>query len=68
MSDQRLTLAESLLDAHAVADLLGVEADTVYGWARSGELPSLRLGRRCLRWTRPLLEEWLAERLDKGRS
>jgi predicted DNA-binding transcriptional regulator AlpA len=57
MSDPRLTLAEPLLDAHAVALLLGVEGDTVYAWARSGELPCLRLGPRCLRWTRPLSEE-----------
>ena len=68
MTDRRLlTLDEPLLDAHAVAALLGVEPDTVYGWARSGELPCLRLGPRCLRWTRPLLEEWLAGRLDQGR-
>ena len=63
-----LTLAEPLLDARDVAALFGVEADTVYNWARSGELSCLRLGPRCLRWTRPLLEEWLAERLDEGGS
>ena len=51
----------------AVAALLGVEPDTVYAWARAGELPCLRLGPRCLRWTRPLLEEWLAGRRDNGR-
>lgn len=68
MTDRRpLTLDEPLLDAQAVGALLGVEQDTVYAWARSGELPCLRLGPRCIRWTRPLLEEWLASRLDEGR-
>lgn len=64
MTDPRLTLAEPLLDANAVARLLGVEPDTVYSWARSGALPCLRLGPRAIRWTRPLLEEWLQTRLD----
>jgi excisionase family DNA binding protein len=65
--DRLLSLDEPLLDAQAVAGLLGVEADTVYAWARSGNLPYLRLGARCLRWTRPLLEEWLTGRLEGGR-
>ena len=63
-----VTLAKALLDTHAGAALLRVEPDTVYSWARSGEFPCLRLGPRCLRGTRPLLEEWLAERLDNGRQ
>lgn len=68
MTDRRpLTLDEPLLDADAAAALLGVKPDTVYSWARTGELPCLRLGPRCLRWTRPLPEEWLAGRLDDRR-
>jgi excisionase family DNA binding protein len=66
LTDPRLTLAEPLLDAEAVAALLGVEVPTVYAWVRSGDLPCLRLGPRAIRWTRPLLEEWLAARLDNG--
>jgi excisionase family DNA binding protein len=35
-----------ILSATEVAALLGVSMTTVYQWARSGELPAIRLGRR----------------------
>lgn len=74
MTDRRpLTLDEPLLDASAVGVLLGVEPDTVLAWANPRKtpapdtMPCLRLSKRCVRWTRPMLEEWLASRLDNGR-
>jgi excisionase family DNA binding protein len=62
-----LSLAEQLLDVEAAAKLLNVKPSTVYEWVRSGAMPCLRLGPRAIRFTRPMLEAWLADRLDPGR-
>jgi excisionase family DNA binding protein len=64
----RVSLSEALLTADDVAELLGVKASTVYEWVRAASLPCLRLGPRAIRFTRPLLEEWLAGRVDRGRA
>ncbi len=66
-ADKRVSLREALLTVEDAAALLGVKPSTVYEWVRAGSLPCLRLGPRAIRFTRPLLEEWLAGRLDGGR-
>ena len=66
-ADKRVSLHEALLTAEDAAALLGVKPSTIYEWTRSGSLPCLRLGPRAIRFTRPLLEDWLAGRLDQGR-
>ena len=53
---------DELLDAVAVAALLGVSRDTVLRWAREGELPCIRLPGRLVRWRRPMLRSWLDSR------
>jgi excisionase family DNA binding protein len=52
-------LAEPLLDSVAAAALLNVRVSWVRDAARLGKLPCLRVGRH-LRFTRMMLEEWLA--------
>ena len=59
--------AGALLDAKQVGELIGVPASTIYQWTREGRMPVLRLGPRCLRWTRKMVEEWVAEHVDRGR-
>jgi excisionase family DNA binding protein len=59
--------AEDLLDAKAAGKILGVEPRTVTAWAREGRMPCLRLGPKTIRWTRAMLEEWAASKLDPGR-
>jgi len=66
-ADKRVSLHEALLTVEDAAGLLGVKPSTVYAWVRAGALPCFKLGPRAIRFTRPLLEEWLAERLDGGR-
>ncbi len=66
-ADKRVSLHEALLTVEDAAGLLGVKTSTVYEWTLAGSLPCLRLGPRAIRFTRPLLEEWLADRLDGGR-
>jgi excisionase family DNA binding protein len=50
-----------LLRVHEVAALLRVRKSTVYTWAETGVLPCYRVG-RLLRFSRPEIEEWLADR------
>ncbi len=52
-------LSEPLLDCVAAAELLNVRVSWVRDATRLGQLPCLRVGRH-LRFTRAMLEEWLA--------
>ena len=61
-----VSLDEPLLDCEAAAALLNVRVSWVRDAARLGHLPCLCVGRH-LRFTRVMLEDWLAEQVD-GRS
>jgi excisionase family DNA binding protein len=61
-----VSLDEPLLDCVAAAALLNVRVSWVRDAARLGHLPCLRVGRH-LRFTRVMLEDWLAEQVA-GRS
>jgi len=50
--------SQPTLSVDDVAEILGLDRKTVYASVRSGELPSLRVGRRILVPTR-----WLAARI-----
>jgi excisionase family DNA binding protein len=54
-----VSLDEPLLDCQAAAALLNVRVSWVRDAARLGHLPCLRVGRH-LRFTRVMLEDWLA--------
>ena len=51
-----------LLTPAQAAQLLAVKPSWIYEAVRSGALPCLRIGRH-IRFTRPMLEEWLQERV-----
>jgi excisionase family DNA binding protein len=57
-----------LLNAREVGELLGIPRSTVYELVRRTHdpLPVLRIGRH-LRWTRALVEAWLARQLEASR-
>jgi excisionase family DNA binding protein len=57
-----------LLTARAVAELLGVSAETVLRWTRRGELPAVRLPGGAIRYDPDALDLWLAERATRGRE
>lgn len=61
-----VSLAEPLLDCGAAAELLNVRVSWVRDAARLGQLPCLRVGRH-LRFTRAMLEGWLAGQLHGPR-
>jgi excisionase family DNA binding protein len=56
---EMVSLSEPLLDCVAAAGLLNVRVSWVRDAARLGHLPCLRVGRH-LRFTRAMLEDWLA--------
>ena len=58
--DAEISLADPLLRPEDVARLLSVKPSWVYEKVRAGELPCLHVGRH-LRFTRPMIEHWLAE-------
>ena len=59
-----VSLDEPLLDCEAAAVLLNVRVSWVRDAARRGHLPCLRVGRH-LRFTRAMLEGWLAEQVER---
>lgn len=59
-----VSLSEPLLDCAAAAALLNVRVSWVRDAARLGQLPCLRVGRH-LRFTRAMLEDWLAEQAGR---
>jgi excisionase family DNA binding protein len=55
------TLAEGpLLRPDEAAHLLSVKTSWVYEAVRTGRVPCVRVGRH-IRFTRPMLDDWLAE-------
>ena len=50
----------ALLTAKEVAEMLKVSKARVWGLARTGELPSIRLGQRQVRFSEETLREWIA--------
>lgn len=58
-----VALDEPLLDCQAAAVLLNVRVSWVRDAARLGRLPCLRVGRH-LRFTRVMLEDWLAAQVE----
>jgi excisionase family DNA binding protein len=62
-----VSLAVPLLDCEGAAALLNVRTSWVRDAARLGHLPCLRVGRH-LRFTRVMLEDWLAERFTSPPS
>jgi excisionase family DNA binding protein len=56
-----VTLADGpLLRPDEAAHLLSVKTSWIYEAVRSGRMPYIRIG-RYVRFTRSMLEEWLAE-------
>lgn len=55
-----ISLNEPLLKVEAAAGLLNVKVSWIREATRTGLLPCIRVGRQ-VRWTRPMLEQWLME-------
>ena len=51
-----------LLRPQETANALGVSLRTVMDWVADGEIPVVRLGDRCLRFSVEALRQWVAAR------
>ncbi len=67
MRSSEIALAEPLWTVREAAAFLHLGRNTVYEWAASGKLPSLRLGSR-IRFLPSVLRRWLAVQVDFTRS
>lgn len=61
------TTAAEYLTVEQAADYLNVRPSTLRAWVREGRMPCFRLGPRATRFTRELLDDFAASRLDRGR-
>ena len=59
---------ERLLTAADVAAVLGVPRSLVYALVRRGDLPSIRVGNRYVRFRAEAIEEWIEHREASERS
>jgi excisionase family DNA binding protein len=57
-----------LLTAQMVADMLGVNPETVLRWSRRGELPAIRLPGGAIRYHEEEIDGWLEQRATPGRG
>lgn len=60
-----ISLNEPLLDVEAAARLLNVKVSWIREATRTGRLSCIKVGRQ-VRWTRPMLEQWLTEHQAVG--
>ena len=67
MRSSEINANEALWTVREAATFLRLGRNTVYEWAASGKLPSLRLGSR-IRFLPSTLRRWLAVQIDLNRS
>ncbi len=66
MRSSEINANEALWTVREAATFLRLGRNTVYEWAASGKLPSLRLGSR-IRFLPSALRRWLAVQVDLSR-
>ena len=57
-----------LLNVEEAAALIGVSTGTVYHWIGEKRIPVVRLSRRCVRFRRADLEEWISQLTERPRE
>ena len=57
-----------LLTVNEAASLTGVSPGTLYHWVSEGRVPVVRLSRRCIRFSKSDLEEWIRQLTIPPRS
>ncbi|MBZ5720087.1 MAG: helix-turn-helix domain-containing protein [Acidobacteriia bacterium] len=66
--DPRPTEGAALLDVREAAWLLRLFPGTLYHMVAEGRVPCIRLSRRCLRFRRSDLDEWVTEHFEPGEN
>jgi len=62
-----LTAQQELLTVRQAAQLMSLSQDTIYSWAASRKLPTVRLG-RALRFRRDDIEKLISNRSQPARK
>ena len=57
-----------LLTAREVAERFGVSTETILRWARRGDLPSVHLSNRAIRFRAAAIEAWTEARATPARG
>lgn len=59
-----------LIDIHELSALTGIAVGTLYHWSQPsvGRIPCVRLSQRCLRFSLPAVQQWLAEFAEPARA
>jgi excisionase family DNA binding protein len=65
MEPRRVALYDPLLSVPTVAQMTGTHVNTVWGWIRRGDLPSVKLGRRIVRVRALALNDFLLARTER---
>lgn len=54
-----------LMTPPQLAELLGVSVQQVYRMSHEGQLPKVKISRRCLRFRRSEIQQWLKQKSIK---
>jgi excisionase family DNA binding protein len=62
-----VTRSDELLTARELASLLKVSPKTIYRLAWSGDLPAIKISRKCIRFDLQAVQHWLEMRARNAR-
>jgi excisionase family DNA binding protein len=54
---------DALLTIQDVANLTGLSVGTLYHWISEGRIPVVRFSKRCVRFRKSDIEEWIAAKV-----
>jgi excisionase family DNA binding protein len=54
---------EPLLTIREVSQLTGLSVGTLYHWISEGRIPVVRFSKRCVRFRKNDIEEWIAAKV-----
>jgi len=61
------SVAPLLVDERTAARLLGVSPRTIWAMANRGDLPRVRIGKRCVRFRVADLQAWCEQQVQAGK-
>ena len=54
---------EALLTIREVSELTNLSVGTLYHWISEGRIPVVRFSKRCIRFRKSDIEEWIAAKV-----
>lgn len=57
-----------LLTPIQISDYLRLSLKTIYNMVSEGRLPCYRVNKRCVRFNKEQIDEWLAQKQQEGRT